>query len=528
VRRPTKRHGVPYFKTEANLKKPVSIITFIFLIGMMYPSEIFAKKAPGHSPEPDSSVPQAAQAESLSVTQHSITIKGSPLQYTATAGRLHMSDSAGKFVASIFFTSYMRKPVSGIARRPITFAFNGGPGASSVWLHLGIAGPKRVPMGQGTSLPKIDTLIDNRFTWLTSSDLVFFDPIGTGYSRAAPNVKTAKFYTVDGDIEVAAEFIRMFLTRFERWTSPLFIAGESYGTTRAAVLSDYLQSEKTIIPEGIILLSSALDFQTFSFDQGNDLPCVLILPSYTAAAWYHGRLAPERSKTDLANVISVAEKWANREYLPALYQGVRLVGLERKKIIDSLAGYTGLSASFIEEHNLRISQFAFAQQLLSDQDSTIGILDGRVSSIRISRRNPFVYRDVSLFITAGPYTALINDYLRRDLGFITPLEYVFLSEAITEQWQWIPPTAQGYLNVSPQLKKAMSMNTGLRVFTGMGYYDLTTPYLAQRYVFEHLNSDSSLLNRVTLKHYATGHQIYTSEPELEKLTDDLKAFFSNK
>jgi carboxypeptidase C (cathepsin A) len=228
------------------LKSPTIALFFIIAITLQSLSSTPAKKTPQNLSDSDSGLVRPVPEETLSVTQHSITLNDLQLRYTATAGRLPIDDSKGKTVASIFFTAYMRQPLTDFSKRPITFVFNGGPGASSVWLHLGIAGPRRVSMGQGTVLPPIKKMLDNRFTWLKFSDLVFVDPIGTGYSRAAPKVNPARFFTVDSDVAVIAEFIRLFLTRFERWTSPLFIAGESYGTTRSVVLTDYLQSESTI------------------------------------------------------------------------------------------------------------------------------------------------------------------------------------------------------------------------------------------------------------------------------------------
>jgi carboxypeptidase C (cathepsin A) len=468
-----------------------------------------------------------APEESLITTLHSIIINGTTIRYNATVGRLPVVDSKGTTEAFIFFTSYERQPATNIEQRPVTFAFNGGPGGSSIWLHLGAAGPLRVPLkSQGTTLPSTNTLINNAYTWLTFTDLVFIDPVGTGYSRPALKVQPDKFYTVDGDITAAANFILTFLSRFKRWKSPLYIAGESYGTTRAVGLSDYLQSEKAIAPSGIILLSSALNFQTFLFDPGNDLPCVLILPTFTASAWYHHRLDKVAGSRELTDILTGAESWSQHEYLMSLFKGLRLTPEEKSLIEDSLAKYSGLSRAFITEHGIRISQLTFAQKLL--EDSSIGILDSRITALNISNDNPFSYSDPSLFITSAPYTALINDYLRRDLGYRTPLEYVYLSEAINRQWKWTTPSSQGYLNMTPLLAKAMSINPRLRVFAGMGYYDLATPYFSQRYAFEHLGSDSSLFKRCTIRSYATGHQIYTSDTGLESLTKDLNDFFVSK
>jgi carboxypeptidase C (cathepsin A) len=468
---------------------------------------------------------KSSSEELISEISNSININGQKITYTASAGRLPIGDSTENPEAFIFFIAYQKQPVKEIQRRPITFAFNGGPGGSSIWLHLGAAGPMRVPLGtQGTTLPDIDTLIINQYTWLPFTDLVFVDPVGTGFST--PNVKAnaGKFYSVEGDIIAAEQFITAFLTRFNRWKSPLYLAGESYGTTRVCGLCDFLQNKKAIAAEGVILLSLALNFQTFSFDPGNDLSCSLILPSYCATAWYHKRLNNDLNRTILQKVLSAAEFWSEGSFQSSLFTGSKLTSNEINRTEDSLALFTGLTRTFIKKNGLRIDQLAFAQELFAD--SILGILDSRITGAAISSVSPFSFSDPSLFVTSAPYTALINDYLRNDLKYITKQEYVFLSDQINRQWKWTSPSSQGYLNVTPQLCKAMSINKRLRVFAGMGYFDLTTPYLSQKYTLHHLSQDSGLLNRCTIREYSTGHMIYTSDSGLSSLTQNLGVFYN--
>jgi carboxypeptidase C (cathepsin A) len=463
----------------------------------------------------------------ISEISNSININGQKITYTASTGRLPIGDSTESPEAFIFFIAYQKQPLKETQRRPVTFAFNGGPGGSSIWLHLGAAGPMKVPLGtQGTTLPVIDTLIINQYTWLPFTDLVFVDPVGTGFST--PNVKTnaGKFYTVDGDIIAAGQFIAAFLTRFNRWKSPLYLAGESYGTTRVCGLCDFLQNKKAVAPEGVILLSLALNFQTFSFDPGNDLSCSLILPSYCATAWYHKRLNNDLNRTALQNVLSTVEFWSEGSFQSSLFSGSKLTSDEFSHAEDSLALFTGLSKTFIQKNGLRIDQLSFAQELF--EDSILGILDSRITGAAISNVSPFSFSDPSLFVTSAPYTALINDYLRNDLKYNTKQEYVFLSDQINRQWKWTSPSSQGYLNVTPLLCKAMSINKRLRVFAGMGYYDLTTPYLSQKYTLHHLSQNSSLLKRCMIREYPTGHMIYTSDSGLSSLTQDLGVFYNYK
>ncbi len=462
--------------------------------------------------------------ELISQVSNSITINNKRLSYTATAGRLPISDLSGTTEAFLFFVAYQMQPLKEIQRRPITFAFNGGPGASSIWLHLGAAGPMRVPIGtQGTTLPSIDTLITNQHTWLTFTDLVFVDPVGTGYSRPTMKSDIAKFYSVEGDIIAAAQFITTFLTKFNRWKSPLYLAGESYGTTRVCGLCDYLQNKKSIAPQGLVLLSLALNFQTFSFDPGNDLPCVLILPSFCATAWYHKHLSKYYNSMELQEVLAAAKAWAEGGYHTTLFDGSSIKKNVINNTSDSLASFTGLSETFIKKNGLRIDQFAFVQELVAD--SILGILDSRITGGSVSTVSSFSYSDPSLFVTSAPYTALINHYLHNDLKYTSTLEYVFLSEQITRQWKWTSPSSQGYLNVTPLLCKSMSINKHLRVFTGMGYYDLTTPFFSQIYTLHHLSQDSTLIRRCMIREYPTGHMIYTSDSGLSSLTRDLRAYY---
>jgi len=463
------------------------------------------------------------------VTHHRIIIDGKELRYTATAGRLAVGDTAGHPTAFIFFTSYEREPGGAPDNRPITFAFNGGPGASSMWLHLGAAGPWRALFGgDGTELPAIDSLVVNNRTWLPFTDLVFVDPVGTGYSRAAPGDDPDKFFTVNSDVRIMAQFLQNYLSRYERWPSPKFIAGESYGATRAAGLSEYLQSAMNMAIDGVILISSALDFQTISFEPGNDLAYVLALPSYTAAAWYHKRLRPDFQEIGLEQCVSAAEQWTLKSYLPRLFRGTAPTQQPDSGGFDSLAVFSGLSPLYIREREQRVDAFGFASHLIADQLAMVGILDSRIVTGATSRGSRYGYTDPSLFIPAGPLTALINDYLRKDLAYASPLEYVAFSNEVNRKWRWSESSGQGYVNMIPSLRNAMSINGRLRLFAAMGYFDLATPYLSQRYALEHIGGDSAVRSRITSVCYPAGYQIYTHIPSLDRLTADVEAFVAHK
>src|SRR5437016_2489788 len=321
--------------------------------------------------------PSPIPEESPVITHHSINVGGKELRYTATVGMMPIKNRDGETEARIFFMAYTLDGVSDRQQRPLTFSFNGGPGSASVWLHMGALGPRRVPMNADGTMPAPPYhLVDNEHTWLDQSDLVFIDPVGTGYSRALRPEVASRFFSLQGDIESVGEFIRMYLTRSERWTSPLFLAGESYGTTRASALSGYLIG-RGIAFNGIVLISTIMNFETTDFASGNDLPYVMYLPSYAATAWYHKKLPRDMQSKSVQKVVAEAEEWAANDYTLALEKGDRLTTQERQETIAKLSRYTGLSTQFIDNANLRVSLNFFRKELLRDEKRSIGRLDAR-------------------------------------------------------------------------------------------------------------------------------------------------------
>jgi carboxypeptidase C (cathepsin A) len=467
----------------------------------------------------------AVEVPKPSVTRHQIRAAGRIIKYTATAGWLPLQSEAGKPQATIFFIAYTADGERDPSRRPIAFAFNGGPGASSIWLHVGGIGPKRVLLAaDGTQLPESDRLVDNDYTWLDFTDLVFVDPIGTGYSRAAPGVEAKQFYEARKDVAVAGDFIRLYVTRYERWLSPKFVVGESYGTTRAAALCRYLQRETGTDLAGLILLSSVLNFQVFLPDRGNDTPYPLAVPSLTAAALYHHRLAA--APPDLTRALTEAEHWALNQYVAALAQGDALADSERDRIAEQMAQLTGLTTEYVESSRLRVSAPAFAKELLRAEGRTLGLLDSRVKGTDLSRRGEYPSYDPAMFLVTGPYEATLNDYLRRELKCDTTLPYVFLSRQVNGAWQY-GSAGQGYLYVGDELAEAICRDSRLQVLAAAGYYDLTAPYLSQKYTFDHLGLDAASRQRIDFRLYASGHQIYTDTPSLRQLKGDAAAFVRN-
>ena len=468
---------------------------------------------------------RGAAADKLVVTQHSIELAGNVLRYTVTTGYMPIVDEAGKLQANIFFVAYTKDSSANIAARPVTFAFNGGPGASSMWLHLGV-GPKRAELdGDGTVLPSAPRLVDNESTWLGFTDLVFIDPVGTGYSRAGDGIDPKQFYDTARDVQIAGGFIRRYVTKYERWLSPKLILGESYGTTRAAALANHLQETTGLNVNGVILVSSALNFETFLFDAGNDLADVLALPSYTATAWYHKKL-DAALQGDLAETLKLAEDWALTKYIVALAKGDALSQAERDLVAGQLARYTGLDKDYLERRNLRIGASRFGMQLLRRENRALGRLDGRVTSATVERTAEYASSDPALFLVTGPLVATLQNYLRNELKYESQLRYEYLSNDVNRSWKWLSG-GQGYVYVADELTEAMARDNKLKVFAAAGYYDLATPYLAQKYTFDHLHLGSELARNLTFKSYPAGHQIYTQAQSREQLKSDVEAFVSS-
>jgi carboxypeptidase C (cathepsin A) len=464
---------------------------------------------------------QASESAAPTVTHHAIVVDGQRIAYTATAGYIPITDESGKTQARIFYVAYTRDDVPDASARPLTFAFNGGPGASSMWLHLGV-GPKRVVLpAEGTVLPDRTQLVDNELTWLPFTDLVFVDPVGTGFSRAGPGVDAKQFYDVRTDIQIAAGFVRRYVTRVQRWLSPKFVLGESYGTTRAAGLLDKLQDAAGMNVRGAILVSSALDFQTFSFDRSNDLAYGLVLPAYTAVAHFHGKLPPSTQQQPLDELMSAAKRWAATDYLVALARGDAMPEDEQRRVAEQLSKFTGLPPAELLRDRLRVDPASFGRRLLRDQSRLLGRLDGRVTTATV--RGLEHGEDPAFFLVTGPLVEAINHYFETDLGIRTDTRYEFLSHEANSSWRWLAG-GQGYLYVADDLAQAISRDNRLRAFVAAGYYDLATPWLAQQYTVEHMGLPAPLRANVTFRAYATGHQLYTDPASARALRDDVSRF----
>ena len=491
----------------------------IYFMLCLVSGTIFAQKT---------SLPAVADVDPQGVqvvkTNHSIQIGGKTISYSAITGYMHMKADTGKVLAKIFFT-YYQKDGEDAGKRPITFTFNGGPGSASLWLHMGGVGPKRVVLkDDGTATAAPFTYVPNEFSWLDKTDLVFIDPVSTGFSRAVNGEQAKNYHGFEEDISSVGDFVRTFLGRYERWASPKFLAGESYGTTRAAGLSKYLQDRHRIYINGVILISAVLNFGTNNYDIGNDLPRALYIPSYTAAAWYHKKLAPSLQARPIAEVLKESEAWAIGEYASALIKGGWMSAKEKEAVAEKMAYWTGLSKELCLQANLRVDENRFYKALRRADGLSVGRLDARFTGRNLDDAGEYVDFDPSFTNIDGPFTAVINDYLERELKFKDEKGYNVFGDV----YPWNYNNVQNkYLNVAESLRDAMAKNPYLKVYLGCGYYDFATPYFTAVYDIEHMFLRPEQRSRVNIHYYESGHMYYIHKPSLIQFKKDIDSFFDS-
>jgi carboxypeptidase C (cathepsin A) len=484
------------------------------------------REKPGSGDQEDRESKPTEPTDDLVTTRHAIALDDGELTYTATAGRIVLREEAhtddtfdgAKARAEVFVTAYTADSDDPGAR-PVTFAFNGGPGSSSVWLHLGLLGPRRVLSGDaGALLPPPYGLADNAETLLRHSDLVFIDPVSTGYSRAVKGEKSKDFHGYGGDIQSVGEVVRLWTTRNDRWMSPKYLCGESYGTTRAAGLARYLQERYGMYLNGLMLVSSVLDFGTHEFAGGNDDPYAMYLPTYAAVAHYHGKLGDR----PLREVLTEAEEYAARDYLWALGRGSRLTAEERTDSATRLARLTGLSADYLDRVNLRPEHIRFLTELLRDRRLVVGRIDGRFTGWDTDYGREMWSDDPSIAGIVGPYTAALNHYVRAELGYFNDLPYEILTDRV-RPWSY-REFENAHVFVQDKLAAAMRANAHMRVHVDCGYYDLATPYFAAEHSFSHLAIPAELAANIEFSYYEAGHMMYLHEPSRLAQSETLASF----
>lgn len=522
-----------YFEEETTVFK-VLLLSFAFLFafqplqnanGQQRPQQAPPSQQPASPSAPGTvaTTPAPVPDEPPVITKHEIVMGDKTLKYTVTTGMMPIKNQqSGETEARMFYMAYTLDGTTNPKNRPLMFSFNGGPGSASVWLHLGALGPKRVKMQEdGTMPPPPYDLVPNEHTWLDQTDLVFIDPVGTGFSRATRPELAAKFLNLNGDLDSVGEFIRMYLTRSERWASPLFLVGESYGTTRASGLAGLLVN-RGIAFNGILLISTVMNFMTLWDQQGNDWPEILILPSYAATAWYHKKLPADLQRKPLRQVLDEVEKWTANEYTVAMAKGDRLTPQERQVVVEHLVRYTGLGKEFIEYNNLRIQLSRFNKELLRDQKLTTGRLDSRFKGSDTDNAADRPEFDPSNTAITPPYTAVFNDYVRRELGYKSDANYYVLGGGFTVPWNW--NSDNRYADTSAALRNAFARNPFMKVFVAFGYYDMATPYYAAEYTLNHMNLTPSMHANIQRGHYEAGHMMYIDIKSLAQLKKDAAAF----
>lgn len=499
-------------------------VTVVFAQGRAPQAQTPATPAPQAVPG-GRGTPEAAVGgdidETPSVTHHSITIGGKTLNYTATAAQMPIHSASGETEAHIFYVAYTLDGAEP-GKRPLTFAFNGGPGSASLWVHMGAMGPRSPKLLANGSMPAPPyQMVDNPNTWLDLTDLVFIDPVGTGYSRAKTAEIARRMNGVQGDLQSVGEFIRMYLVRNNRELSPLFLAGESYGTFRAAGLAGYL-IDRGIAFNGVALISTTLNLETI-WSRSDDLVYALEFPTYAADAWYHKKVAADLQRQDLKTFLKGAETFAMGEYSTALNKGDELPPAERKAVIDKMVRYLGLEPRYIEESNLRFNVQHFTRALLRDKHQTIGRLDGRLtgpSSLDTGETSEY---DPSGTLTAPPFTAVFTNYVRGELAYHTDLMY-YVSGGIMP---WDYGVQNGFGDTTALLRNAFTKNPYMKVMVAASYYDLATPYFAAQYTFNHMGLHPEMHKNIVWNYYQAGHMMYIDSDSKAKLKHDVAEYMTS-
>lgn len=466
------------------------------------------------------------------VTHHSTRIDGKPLNYTATAGTLELRNDKDEPVALFGYIAYTKDGETDLSKRPVTFAYNGGPGSSSLWLHMGALGPKRVVVNDPDMTPPAPyKLEDNNYSILDVTDLVMIDPVGTGLSHAIGKAKNADFWGVDPDIRSVSGFIKQYVTDNDRWNSPKYLLGESYGTMRSAGVVDYLQENMGMAVNGVVLVSTVLDLRTLAFAPGDDLSYILNLPTYAAVAWYHHKLSPKPAR--LEDFLKEVRDFAGGEYASALMKGDALSGAEREGVLTKLSQYTGLSKDYLDKAGLRVKEPQFTQELLRNESETVGRLDARFKGINQDPLSEYSDYDPQSSAISPAYTATFMDYYYGDLKVDKKLSYhVSAYGAEGFRWDWHHARSHGIgfpggVNTGVDMAEAMSKNPNLKILVFNGYFDLATPFYATEYTMDHLGLEKKIRSNIIMKYFEAGHMMYVHPASLALFKKEIAAFIGS-
>ncbi|HVA98876.1 MAG TPA: peptidase S10 [Bacteroidia bacterium] len=505
------------------MKKNITLSLLFFIFTGVQISYAQKHQMPQHAVHHDSLASGNDSVPAPIITHHHIIIDGKTINYTATTGYMPMKDKDGSVRAKIFYIAYTADNQTA-DKRPITFAFNGGPGSSSIWLHMGAIGPVRVHFANdnGAAPNPPYTYGDNENSWITFTDLVFIDPVSTGFSRTAKGVKPALYHGYSEDIASVGDFIRMYTTRNERWGSPKFLTGESYGTTRASGLSGYLQNTYGMYLNGITLISSVLNFEYIDFTRGNDLPYALFLPTYATTAQFHKKLSPELESMSVSDLAKKVETFAAGTYTYFLMKGDHASEQLTNEVIDSINYFTSIPKQYIKNANERITDWRYFKELLRDEGKIIGRFDARYMGEDADDDGGGPTYDPSYSAVSGLFNGAFNEYVRKDLNYKSDLPY----EALTDVWPW-PLKNNSYLDVSETLRQAMTENPGLKVMVCCGYYDLATPFFNAEYAVDHMGLRKDVRNHIVLNYYNAGHMMYVNNADDAKLKSDAQNFYES-